>query len=70
MFRRLITGAALLTAVLTSVTTPASAADTPLRDLAAARGIYLGTAVTGGSSPGGTGTSPGPSSAPSPPATR
>ncbi|WP_405872719.1 endo-1,4-beta-xylanase [Streptomyces zaomyceticus] len=55
MFRRLITGAALLTAVLTSVTTPASAADTPLRDLAAARGIYLGTAVTGGKLTGGYG---------------
>ncbi|MFD3530574.1 endo-1,4-beta-xylanase [Streptomyces sp. NPDC058664] len=49
MLRRLIAAAALLAAALT--TTPASAsssADAPLRDLAGARGVHLGTAVTGG----------------------
>lgn len=49
MFRRLTATAALLAAVLTpALAGPASAADAPLRDLADARGVYLGTAVTGG----------------------
>ncbi|WP_338496070.1 endo-1,4-beta-xylanase [Streptomyces sp. SJL17-4] len=52
MLRRLIAGAALLAAVLTTAG-PASAADTPLRDLAEARGVYLGTAVTAGKLTGG-----------------
>ncbi|MFF1506155.1 endo-1,4-beta-xylanase [Streptomyces sp. NPDC058326] len=51
MLRRLTAAAALLAAALTA--TPAAAADTPLRDLAEARGIYLGTAVTAGKLTGG-----------------
>ncbi|MBT2441239.1 endo-1,4-beta-xylanase [Streptomyces sp. ISL-36] len=51
MFRRLSASVALLAAALTA--TPASAADAPLRDLAAARGVYLGTAVTASRLTGG-----------------
>ncbi|MFB6835457.1 endo-1,4-beta-xylanase [Streptomyces sp. NPDC056361] len=54
MLRRLIAATALLAAALTALpATTASAADTPLRDLAAARGVYLGTAVTSGRLTGG-----------------
>ncbi|MGA5064909.1 endo-1,4-beta-xylanase [Streptomyces exfoliatus] len=54
MLRRLIAAAALLAAALTTTpATAAAAADAPLRDLAAARGVYLGTAVTGGKLTGG-----------------
>ncbi|MFI1975218.1 hypothetical protein [Streptomyces wedmorensis] len=54
MLRRLITAAALLAAALTTLPAgAASAADTPLRDLAAARGVHLGTAVTSGRLTGG-----------------
>ncbi|MFE9044216.1 endo-1,4-beta-xylanase [Streptomyces sp. NPDC007818] len=49
MLRRLITTTALLAAALTGAAGgTAAAADAPLRDLAEARGIHLGTAVTGG----------------------
>ncbi|MFF5784095.1 endo-1,4-beta-xylanase [Streptomyces sp. NPDC012693] len=51
MLRRLIAAAALLAAALTAA--PAAAAGGPLRDLAEARGIYLGTAVTGDRLTGG-----------------
>ncbi|MFJ6406472.1 endo-1,4-beta-xylanase [Streptomyces hydrogenans] len=53
MFRRLTAAAALLAAAALGLAGPASAADAPLRDLADARGIYLGTAVTGGKLTGG-----------------
>ncbi|MEU7069557.1 endo-1,4-beta-xylanase [Streptomyces narbonensis] len=54
MLRRLIAAGAVLAAALTAlVTAPATAADTPLRDLAEARGRYLGTAVTAGKLTGG-----------------
>ncbi|WP_405853707.1 endo-1,4-beta-xylanase [Streptomyces sp. NBC_00090] len=54
MLRRLIAGAAVLAAALTTLaTTPAAAADAPLRELAEARGRYLGTAVTAGKLTGG-----------------
>ncbi|MES5816411.1 endo-1,4-beta-xylanase [Streptomyces sp. RG80] len=43
----LLSGAATVAALLTAGATTAQAADTPLRDLAAAKGKAMGTAVTG-----------------------